>query len=36
VTGPLEKKWENFGVPEADDDDQLIDVEKQLSRKKLL
>ena len=28
VTGPLDKKWEIYGVAEADDSDQLIDVDK--------
>jgi len=36
VTGPLEKQWENYGVPEASDSDQLIDVDKKLSKKTLL
>ena len=28
VTGPLDKKWENFGVPMANDDNQLINPDR--------
>ena len=36
VTGPLDKQWQNFGVPEAgEDDEQIIDLNKPMSLKKM-
>ena len=33
VTGPSEKPWDNYGVPEADDKEQLIKIDKKPNQK---
>ena len=33
VTGPSDKPWDNYGVPEADDKEQLIKIDKKPNQK---
>ena len=33
VTGPHDKQWESFGVEKVDDKEQIIDTNKQISKK---
>ena len=33
VTGPSDKPWDNYGIPEADDKEQLIKIDKKPNQK---
>ena len=33
MTGPLDRKWQNYGVAEANDAEQLIDTDKRVPKK---
>ena len=35
VKGPYDKEWKNYGIPEANDEEQLIDVNRPVSMKKM-